>query len=57
MNIQEEAAKKAFIEALKNVIRAMNPPFIAEQKCKLLDDNAHVASILVEISKLMSQWR
>ena len=57
MNIQEEATKKAFIEALKNVIRAMNPPFIAEQKCKSLDDKAHVASILVEISKLMNQWR
>ena len=53
MNIQEEIAKKAFVDALKNVIRSTNPPMIAEQKCQLLDDQTQLATILTEISKIL----
>lgn len=51
MNIQEEIAKKNFVEALKGLVRATNPPYIAEQKCQQLEDASHVATILTEIAK------
>lgn len=51
MNIQEEMAKKCFVEALKSWIRATNPPYIAELKCRQLENDTHVLSILSEINK------
>lgn len=53
MNIYEEIEKKAFIECLKTIIRANFPSNIAEQKCKELENDAHVATIITELLKLV----
>lgn len=53
MNLEEETARKQLIEDIKKWIRATNKYETAQQKCRLLDNAAHAASIIEILRKLL----